>query len=179
MVRLCQMFTSGLASMLDNIPKCKEDNETGGENPFPGQFSSLYIKDCTFFVGIYSCIALLLAQPHTHAGSHALRDRVWLRMGGLSLPCRWTRFIPPDENTHAMKAHQQRQHLAAALSVFDLSCCVRVRHNRHAERDRSTASSVSIFVFHSFWRGTTLWCGTAAPLIEIKLKEYKTAKTVI
>lgn len=45
----------------------------------------LIYKNCTFFVGIYSCIVLLLAHPHTQAASHALRDRVWLRMGGSAI----------------------------------------------------------------------------------------------
>ncbi len=141
-------------------------------------WSRVTYKDCTFLVGVYLCIVLLLAQPPKHAAPHALGDRVWLRMGGLPLPCRWTRFGPPDENTHAMKAHQQRQHLAAALFLTSPAAYGYITID--TQRERSFHCLFCLYLCVSqFLKGTTLWCVPAAPLIEIKLKEYQTAKTAV
>ncbi len=136
-------------------------------------WSRVTYKDCTFLVGVCLCIVLLLAQPPKHAAPHALRDRVWLRMGGLPLPCRWT-LLRSSWRKHTCYESSSATAAPCSSTVFDLSCCVRVHHDRHYYRLFCLYLCVSQFL-----KGTTLWCGTAAPLIEIKLKEYQTAKTAV
>ncbi len=97
-------------------------------------WSRVTYKDCTFLVGVYLWIVLLLAQPPKHAAPHALRDRVWLRMGGsaIALP-----LNPLRSSWRKHTCYESSSATAAPCSstVFDLSCCVRVHHDRHAERE--------------------------------------------